>query len=55
VEVITMTISKSVQTSLLLALGLFATSVMSGCSASFKLKDAPPGFIEVSSSKWDCA
>lgn len=36
--------------SLLLALGLLGLS--SGC-ASFKLKDPPPGFIEVSSSKWD--
>jgi hypothetical protein len=32
-------------------LGLLGLS--SGCAASFKLKDAPPGFIEVSSSKWD--
>lgn len=34
-----------------LALGLLGMS--SGCAASFKLKHAPPGFIEVSSSKWD--
>jgi hypothetical protein len=29
-----------------------ALTLTSGC-ASFKLKDPPPGFIEVSSSKWD--
>jgi hypothetical protein len=43
-------VSKS-WSSLLLALGLLGLS--SGCAASFKLKDPPPGFIEVSSSKWD--
>lgn len=43
-------VSKS-WSSLMLALGLLGLS--SGCAASFKLKDAPPGFIEVSSSKYD--
>jgi hypothetical protein len=59
VEVIDMTInlkpslSKS-WSSLLGALGMLGLLGMSsGCAASFKLKDAPPGFIEVSSSKWD--
>lgn len=37
---------------LFFALGLLGLSTATGC-ASFKLKDAPPGFIEVSSSKWD--
>jgi hypothetical protein len=56
VEVIDMTInnkpilSKS-WSSLLGMLALLGLS--SGCASSFKLKDAPPGFIEVSSSKWD--
>jgi hypothetical protein len=55
VEVIDMTIntkrilSKS-WSSALVALGLL---VSSGCASSFKLKDPPPGFIEVSSSKYD--
>jgi hypothetical protein len=56
VEVIDMTINKSTHrvtkwSSMLLALGLLGLS--SGCASSFKLKDPPPGFIEVSSSKWD--
>jgi hypothetical protein len=56
VEVIDMTIntkpilSKS-WSSILVALGLLGMS--SGCASSFKLKEAPPGFIEVSSSKYD--
>jgi hypothetical protein len=55
VEVIDMTINtkpilfKS-WSSALVALGLLAAS---GCASSFKLKDPPPGFIEVSSSKYD--
>lgn len=36
--------------SITLMLGLVAAS---GCAASFKLEDPPPGFIEVSSSKYD--
>jgi hypothetical protein len=56
VEVIDMTIKKQSilsksWSSLLLACGLLG--VTSGCAASFKLKNPPPGFIEVSSSKWD--
>jgi hypothetical protein len=59
VEVIDMTInnkpivSKS-WSSLLGMLGMLGLlGLSSGCAASFKLKEAPPGFIEVSSSKYD--
>jgi hypothetical protein len=59
VEVIDMTINKKPilsksWSSLLGMLGLLGmVGLSSGCASSFKLKDAPPGFIEVSSSKWD--
>ena len=54
-----MTINKAIhrvsKSSLLLGrLGLgLGLLVSTGCASSFKLKDAPPGFIEVSSSKYD--
>jgi hypothetical protein len=46
-------ISSKSLSSLLGMLGMLGLLATSGCASSFKLKDPPPGFIEVSSSKWD--